>query len=139
MSNNRLEINTKAFLQELRKLPESLRGDGARVVAGAASKAAQELRRAYTEGPTGNLKAGIKVETNATKFGTGAVVKVTAKHAHLYEFGTQIRRNKAGANRGAMPPKPTAIPVFIRRRREMYEQLIDLLERQGLQVTGSAE
>jgi hypothetical protein len=72
------------------------------------------------------------------RFSAGAIVKNTAKHAWIFENGTQARHNDLGANRGSMPPGHVFIPAVIKRRRIMYQQLRALLERHGLKVSGDA-
>jgi hypothetical protein len=65
-------------------------------------------------------------------------VKSTAKHAALFEIGTQARHTNIGANRGSMPPGKIFVPVVVRKRRAMYERLKELLVRHGAKVNGNA-
>lgn len=142
MSNNRLVINTSEFIAELRKLPADLKGEASGYVTGAANGAAAQVKANYTRGKTGNLIAGVVVEhSDPGPFAAGAVVKSKAKHAWMYENGTQLRHNAKGANRGVMPAAPPGrafIPVMIKARRKMYDQLKGVLERHGLRVSGNA-
>jgi hypothetical protein len=88
---------------------------------------------------SGNLDDGVSVEFSRTGVSAGAVVTSKSPHAWMYEHGTQVRHTATGANRGAMPPAPPGrafIPEMIRARRRMYEQLADLLKRNGLLVSG---
>jgi HK97 gp10 family phage protein len=73
------------------------------------------------EGPTGNLVDSIGVEKTSLAKATevGAVTAGPRRGgrnrgyaAHLVEFGTRVRRNKKGANRGVMPKKPFMEPAF---------------------------
>jgi hypothetical protein len=141
MSNNRLVLNGLAELRDaLRKLPYELKADAQHIVEGAANGAAAEVKQNYVRGKTGNLIAGVSVRhSEVGSFGAGAIVINRAKHAWIYENGTQVRHTAKGAYRGVMPPAPPGrafIPVMIKKRRQMYQQLKDLLVRAGLQVTG---
>ena len=72
------------------------------------------------------------------KYSAGAIVKNRAKHAYIFENGTQARHTGLGYNRGAMPPGHVFIPEIVRRRRGMYEKLAEMLRQHGLQVPGDA-
>lgn len=122
---------------QLRALPTHLASEAEGIVVGHANAAAGQLRSEYPEGPTGNLKRGVKAD-RVTQSGAGARARVrsTARHAHLYEYGTQARHTSEGWNRGAMPPRPTFVPVVVRERRAMVDDLIHMVEREGLTVTG---
>lgn len=144
MSNNRLELQGLAELRAaLRNLPKVLTGEASHVVEGAANGAASTVKSNYARGKTGNLIEGVVVEHGSFgQFAAGAIVKSKAKHAWIYENGTQVRHTAKGAHRGVMPaPSPPGrafIPVMIKARKQMYLKLADLLKRHGLQVTGSA-
>jgi len=56
--------------------------------------------------------------------------------AQWWEEGTKPRVTKKGWNRGAMPATPTAVPIFVWRRRQMNDRLVQLAESIGLTVTG---
>lgn len=126
--------------EELRNLPEVLAQEASGIVQRAAGDAAQEIRAGYqAHRRTGNLAEHVKVEPRGIgPFGTALVVKSTAKHAAIFEIGTQARHTKLGANRGSMPPGRVFIPAVIRRRRGMYERLKELLVRHGATVSGDA-
>jgi hypothetical protein len=123
---------------QLRRLPEELRSDASHIVEATANGVAADVRRRYPQGETGNLIRGVAVtRVDAGKVAAGAIVKSASKHAHLFERGTNTRRTGKGANRGRMPEASESqqmIPVVIRARRRMYEQLADLLRRAGFQV-----
>jgi len=126
------------FQRALRSLPEDLRDEAAVIVQAQADEAQRQIRVAYPEGPTGNLRRGVTAERNTSKFGIRAIVRSRAKHAHLFEFGTRPRQTGQGWNRGTMPQAPEGqrmIPIVIRRRRAMVNALIDLVKRAGFQVT----
>jgi hypothetical protein len=139
MSNNRLVWDGLAELRaQLRSLPRELAGEASDIVTGAADGAKSDIVAAYPE-RTGNLRDHVIVsKAPAGIYGAGAVVKSTAKHAWMFENGTQARHTALGANRGSMPPGHVFIPAVIRRRRAMYADLKALLVRHGLRVSGDA-
>lgn len=126
------------FKQELRNIPEELRDEAADIVEAAATTTQEQTVAEYTN-VTGGLDRGVKVTTQRSAFGVLSKVRSNAPHAHLYEFGSQARHTAIGANRGAMPPRPTLIPIAQRNRRTMYQRLMDLIESKGFRVTGRAE
>lgn len=136
--SSRLELKGLDELRRaLRDLPEDLADEAGAIVLAHAEQAQQDIVRGYAEGPTGNLKRGVVVERNRSKFGSRAIVRSRAKHAHLYEFGTGRRQTQQGWNRGSMPKAlaPNAmIPKVIRARRRMTEALIGLVRKAGFQV-----
>lgn len=122
----------------LRTLPADMADDASDFVTGAAEAAKTEIVAAYPD-RTGNLRNHVTVGLrSAGRYGAGAVVKNTAKHAWLFENGSQARHTTLGANRGSMPAGHVFIPIVIRWRRRMYEQLKSLMTRHGLVVTGDA-
>ena len=127
------------FREALRHLPEHLAGEASHIVEGAANGAASEVRRVYPS-HTGRLIAGVRVTNfEGGKVAAGAIVKSSARHSHLFEFGTKSRRTAKGWNRGSMPKaqeSERSIPIFQRARRRMYLQLADLLRRNGFEVAG---
>lgn len=133
----RLEGLTELRTQ-LRNLPEDLAQEAGAIVTAHAEEARRRIQTAYPEGPTGNLKRGVTMERNTSKFTSSAIVRSRATHAHLYEFGTtKIRRTKKGASRGTMPkadPQHAMIPIVVRVRAQMVRALIGLVERAGFQV-----
>lgn len=138
MANNRLEWNgMEEFKAALRELPEELSGEGGDIVVSHAETAGDDVRAHYEAAAvTGNLAKHVRVEVLSRSAGAEAVVKSTAKHAHIYENGTQIRKNKAGKNLGAMPPANVFVPTMIRERKAMVEDLKHLMRTKGLEVTG---
>lgn len=73
------------------------------------------------EGPTGNLVDSIgAVKTSVSRAKSIGEIQVGPRrsgrfkgHAgHLVEYGTKRRTNRNGANRGAMPARPFALPAF---------------------------
>jgi len=127
-------------LDELRaallRLPADLTELAAAIVSQAADGAAEEIRAAYPEGDTGNLRKGVRVGTarGQRDFSVARVVRSTAPHAHLFESGTQTRQTTLGYNRGFMPGANIFVPVVTRRRRDMEEDLIAVVEQAGIDV-----
>jgi hypothetical protein len=148
------------YRKALRNLPLELRDEAAAVVQLISAAAKAEIIAAYPKGKTGNLKAGVFVSTYVSPktpsvgvtpgkgvlFGASAIVKNRAKHAWLYEYGSEARgllrpaRGRIanfGMSRGRMPAKPTFVPIVIRRRRDMERMLAEIVRRAGpFQVTG---
>jgi len=122
----------------LRSLPADLVGESAHIIEAAANGAGVTIRGNYgSHRRTGNLQDHVVVEKKAAgRFGVNYVVKSTARHATLFEHGTQARHWSSGKSTGVMPPFHAFVPVVIRKRREMYEQLRGVLTRAGLQVSG---
>jgi hypothetical protein len=128
----------------LKNLPAELTGNAAGIVRTAAATAAADIRAAYPEGETGNLRKGVRVSDKGGGVHTvRSVVRSTAPHAFLYEYGTQTRQTKAGAGRGWMfkkfglGPRVGAnvfVPIVERTRRQMFEALLPVLEKSGLDV-----
>jgi hypothetical protein len=118
----------------LRQLPEHLAREADVYVRRAAETTANQIQASYPV-VSGALQRGVVVEHNSSKFGSASLVRSRAYHAHLYEFGSQVRQY-LGANRGAMPAKPTVIPIAIRNRRELVRQLVRLVEQNGFEVSG---
>lgn len=139
MSGNRLEMEgLEEFRQALRQLPAELQAEATTIVRTAATNAKGQIVANYPEGPTGNLKAGVTVELNSTKFGSSGIVRSRAKHAWIFEHGTKQRRTAKGANRGAMPKAPESeamIPIVVRARAAMVRELIALVKRAGFEVS----
>lgn len=149
------KIDGLAELSEaLRRLPAQLAQEASGIVQGHAMRFANEVIAAYPIGPAGRfrtskrtrqrspitpgtLKRGVKVDPVQTSgFGTVARVRSTARHAYIFEYGTQARHNDLGAYRGSMPPGKVFVPRAVRTRRAMLDDLIRLVESEGLQVTG---
>lgn len=126
------------FKEALRNLPEHLAQEAAGIVVDAAQGAARTVQTNYPQGPTGNLKRRVRVTQQRDKASVSARVLSQAPHAVIFEKGTRTRRTDRGWNRGRMPPAPESqamIPTVIRARATMYERLIDLLKREGFEVT----
>jgi hypothetical protein len=141
-------------LDDLRKrlleLPQEMTELAEAIIAEAAEGSAAEIREAYPVGPGddeyegGNLRKGVRVrrETAHKPYSVRLAVRSTAQHATLFEVGTVVRYNisrnkqllKKPANRGFMPGANIFVPIVVRRRREMYEDLTAVIEQVGLDV-----
>lgn len=129
-------------LSELKKalqtLPDELKAEARGIAETHANRAASAIKGQYPA-RTGNLKNHVFVtEFDRGRYSTGFVVKNTAKHASIFENGTQVRHNSLGANRGSMPPGHVFVPNIIRERRAMYVDYKAMLVDHGLVVTGDA-
>ena len=122
----------------LRNLPAALTADASTIVSKAAADAEAEIRAGYaSHRRTGNLADHVVVKTlGAGAFGISIQIKNTARHAWLFDAGTQVRHTAIGANRGSMPPGRVFVPAVIRHRRAMYAELKAMLVAHGLSVSG---
>lgn len=138
MSANRFTFDgLEALRQALQDLPARLVGDATHRIEAAANGATVRVRTVYGQHRhTGNLQDHVVVTHRHSAFGAKSVVRSTARHAHLFEYGRQLRYK--GMRGGAQRPRPTFVPIMEADRRKMYEDLKALLEREGLQVTGDA-
>jgi len=120
----------------LMHLPEELAGEASHIVEGVANAAAAEIRQTYPVF-TGNLRDHVEVDTyDSGKYGVHARVRNTAKHAFIFENGTEARHyytdNNVEHATGRMPPGHVFIPIMMKHRRRMYVLLAELLERHGI-------
>lgn len=128
-----------ALRAALRALPQELAAEASTIVLDAAEGAKEEMVARYPA-RTGNLRDHVYVrKASAGQYGAGAIVTNTAKHANIFEVGTQARHTAIGANRGSMPPGHVFVPIVIKRRRVMYDRLKALLVAKGLEVSGDAD
>ncbi len=127
-----------ALRAELRRLPEDLKAEGGEIVLRRATAAESRVVAGYeAHRRTGNLASHVSIVVQASgPLGSVVVVKSTARHAALFEIGTQARHTSLGANRGSMPAAHVFVPVMVQERRTMYEELAELLRRHGLAVSG---
>jgi hypothetical protein len=146
VSSNRLVFSGLEELKaQLRALPAALADEANIIVQEHAQAAAAAVRAVYaSHRDSGDLAEGVVVEINAFgRFGVGVVVRSKAKHAWLFDHGSQARHyiTRRGVQHltGRMPVRPTFIPTMMRFRRAMYGELGDMLRAHGLIVTGTAE
>lgn len=145
MSDNRFVFEGLDALKDaLRSLPADLAEDAASYVEAAAHGAEREVRQVYeAHDHTGTLAKRLFVSTSSSAYGAGALVRDTAPHAWIFENGSQARHwKKGGKATGAMwgktsqPPTHIFVRTMIKYRKQMYDRLRAVLERQGLEVTG---
>ncbi|RPH52602.1 MAG: HK97 gp10 family phage protein [Planctomycetota bacterium] len=129
-------IGMKELQAALARLAPDLTEMAAAVVVESAERAAATIRNAYPDGDTGNLRKGVRVALprDAGPFTVKRVVRSSARHALLFETGTQTRRTARGYNRGFMPGANIFVPVVVAARREMLEDLVAIVEEAGLDV-----
>jgi hypothetical protein len=121
----------------LRNLPEHLTEEASDIVHRNATAAEQRIAQNYPVGPTGNLRRRVSTEQAKSRLTATSRVRSRAPHASIFERGTRQRRNAKGANRGRMPEaneNQKMVPVVIRQRRQMVEELKDMVRREGFQV-----
>jgi hypothetical protein len=125
---------------DLKRLPEDLQREAAVIVQATADAMAVDVLGQYAV-KTGNLRSHVRVETTSDVVGgVSSRVVSRARHAWLYERGTagKKRQWKNGKNTGPMPAKKIFAPIAPLRRRIMTAALVELVQRAGLTVTGSA-
>jgi len=125
---------------DLKRLPEDLQREAAVIVQATADAMAVDVLGQYAV-KTGNLRSHVRVETTADVVGgVSSRVVSRARHAWLYERGTDGKKRswKNGKNTGPMPAKKIFAPIAPIRRRIMTAALVELVQRAGLTVTGSA-
>lgn len=138
----------QALSEALRGLPAELRDEALPIVEDAVDRAESAIRSAYPIGPTkrvkgrlregGSLRAGLsqEKETSSGAFGARVVLKNTAKHAWLFENGTELRETALGWKRGRMPAGKVFIPIVRRERARMWRALADFVRQKGFTVRG---
>ena len=147
MSGNRLVFDGLAELrEELRNLPADLTDEATGIVDDAAREAEATIDAGY---PTrsGRLRAGLRVtRVHAGKYAAGAILKNVAKHAWLYDNGSEARhyvtdsgsKHETGEMWGRRPPTHLFVRTVVRVRRKMFGRFKDLLTRKGATVSGDA-
>lgn len=127
------------FREWLHTLPLEAGNEAEKIVQAEANAAAFQIRSRYPA-RTGELQRKVTVNRRVSRQGVVSyVVRNGSRLAAIFEYGTQARHTKIGANRGAMPPGHVFIPIVLQRRRTMYLRLKDLLVRFGFnRVFGDA-
>lgn len=133
-----VKLEGLAELREaLRNLPKDLADEAQAIVEAKAEFAAQQIQRAYPQGPTGNLRRLVSVSREPGAFTARAIVRSRSPHSHLFEYGTRRRKTNRGWNRGAMPPAPSTeamVPIVVRTRRALVSALIEVVKKAGFEV-----
>lgn len=127
----------KELEDELRQLPETCTGEAGKLIEGTVNSVAVAIKGAYPV-RTGNLRDHLVIKP-LTKRGliVGAAVTNTAKHALIFEYGSQTRKTLLGAP-NPMPPGHVFVPRIVRARRALTEQLKEMVARHGATVSGDA-
>ena len=70
----------------------------------------------------------------------GAELRQKAPHGYIYEHGTTVRANKAGANRGQMKGRPTFEPIAQEHRKKAIAAVMGRIKAHGAtNITGTPE
>ena len=127
---NRLNLNLDAWKAKFTAEPAALGTAAAPIVQSNAQAAAAAVKAAYPTGPTGNLKAGVRVVTEPTDDPAVVASRVvsSAPHAHLIEDGTRY-----------IAPRPIFFPITNEYGDRAKRELDAMVETRGYQVSGSAE
>jgi len=132
------------FREALKQLPEDVGEDAIDLVQRHADAAYQRVYDRYPERHDGQPKKGkslreglVRRVVARSRFGIDIVVRSTANHAHLFEYGTATRQNKRGANRGAMPPAKVFRPETRAEQVQLIHDLVAMLKSHGLTVNAS--
>jgi hypothetical protein len=128
-------VGGDALMAALKALPEQLAEEAGGIVAGHAGLAAAKVVAAYPV-HTGNLKKGVTVTRESFGLTVMSKVKSTAPHAYIFENGTNApRRTEKGWNRGKMPPGNVFLPITLREKAALRQDMIALVERAGFKVS----
>ena len=127
--------------QDIKTLPGALAGEGAKIVEGHANGAVVSIKSGYPV-ISGNLRDKVQVTHTRPPFAAKSVVKNTAKYATAFEKGSQVRHyitvNGKTKTIGKMPATPLFSREMARARRAKDQDVIAMLQRHGLTVTGEA-
>ena len=124
-----------ALAADLSRLPTTLRDQSRPVVTRAADTAEATIRAAYPV-VTGDLRGGLHQTTVETATGVKVRLVNESIHALWYEFGTELRQTALGYTRGRMPAAKVFVPTAMAEKREMVEDVIAVVEAEGLRVHG---
>jgi hypothetical protein len=128
-----------SFKAELQTLTADLVDEANAILVASATDAKRDIAAAYPA-KTGTLRRGLVLKPARGTLLSGAELVQTAPHGYMYERGTTVRANKAGANRGRMRAMPTFEPIAESYRRSAIDDVIFRLYQHGAsRVTGDAE
>jgi len=104
-----------------------------------AEAAAADIRASYPR-RTGELAEAVEVQAVEERSAVAAAARVVNTHplASVFEHGSQARHTALGANRGSMPPGNVFIPGMQRARRQFWPVVAEIMQGEGLRVTGDA-
>src|SRR5687767_1563342 len=123
------------FRRALHEMPARVQEKSGYITEDAGVSMGASLRADYPEGPTGNLRKGVRVEQIGPYSWR---VRSTARHSFIFNRGTGRRRTKRkGANRGVMPAANLFIPTATRTRAMMNSRLVAMVQHEtGARVEG---
>jgi hypothetical protein len=128
-----------SFMQELQTLTADLVDEANTIMVDSATDAKADIAAKYPY-KSGKLRGGLVLKPARGQVLSGAELVQTAPHGYIYERGTNVRENKAKANRGRMKPNPTFFPIAEAYRRQAIQDVIFRLYQHGAsQVSGSAD
>jgi hypothetical protein len=104
------------FKDELRVLTSDLVDEANAIMIESAEAAKTAIAAAYPF-KNGALRRGLILKPARGTLLSGCELIQTAPHGYIFEHGTRERENKAGQNRGRMPPNPTFEPIAAAYRR----------------------
>jgi hypothetical protein len=123
-------------VHEFDRFPTDSANEARAIIGSAAQGAAAAIQAAYPV-VSGELRAGVGVEPlQQDQLYAGDRVVSRSDHAHVYEYGSQLRRTAQGWGRGVMPRPPTFIfgRELTRARAGVGDGLTGILARGGLVV-----
>ena len=127
------------FKDELHVLTADLVDEANAIMLESAQAAKADIAAKYPH-KTGALRRGLVLKPARGTLLSGAELVQTAPHGYIYEHGTTVRENKAGANRGRMAASPTFFPIAEAYRRTAIRDVMFRLYQHGAtRVTGSAD
>jgi hypothetical protein len=119
---------------EFRETPATMTREARAVIGAEGQDAANEIRAQYPS-VSGEMRAGVGVETiNGGEFYAGVRVVSRSLHATWYEYGTAMRHDARGAFRGRVTPHPIFIRTVITHRARIEDADREILARAGLRV-----
>ena len=128
-----------SFMAELQLLTADLVDEADQIMWASCEAAARAIAAAYPY-KNGDLRRGLVITAARGTVIAGAELKQKAPHGFIYERGTTVRQNKAGANRGQSPPHPTFEPIAEEHRKKAVAAVMARLKAHGAtQITGTPE
>ena len=129
------------LLDALQRLPDELKADARAIVERRATAAREAIVAAY---PTyaERLRRSVQLRAMSAPGDASAIafqVRNTAPDATWFEWGTEVRHtviSPPGANRGAMPAGRVLVPIAIRERAAMVDELRALVLATGATLGG---
>jgi hypothetical protein len=129
------------LIKQLQQLPQDLKDEATDIVLRTGERAKAAVYAAYPEPDVDargreSLRTGLKLESYWTgQYGAAVKLRSTAFHAYIYENGSAVRHTRSGANRGRSRAMHVMIPIVIRHRIGMYEELAHMVETYGADVS----